>query len=810
MAQQSGELRAALAALCPDSPSSDSAPELPAPLTTQRAGSPAAEPREAPPAGLAAGTAGGTKRPRAAASPAAAGSAAPPTGSPATGSRSPTRRSPGGSASTAGSPPAKRPRPAPAGGADAAPQPTRAASGSPFGPVPPVPAPSPTRRAPPEARIVVPPAAQLEPAAAVSEACRGCRVAVVTGAALGAARGRVAARLAAKHGGVVVGDLRTATHVVSGYPTVQRLYAALGLSPAVSEARRPEFVRVEWVGACVREGRPAAAAPYTVPAGGEEPSLSPAPAGARGVRFADTATAAAAPGAPAAAGSTAAPPAGAVDNALKGGFTSVFFGTPPGAPPPAPAAPALRRPRGDPAEGAGGAASAGTPPDAGAAPAAADAGATPAAAGDTGSPPAAGGSEEPAVTGSYVGPHANRRQLAYLERRKPFACQRASLLPDPDSAPAPAAPTRAAQATPGDGGPNQHIVEELERLQKLYTGTGDHWRQYAYGRALAVVRRWRGPIRSREDLLKVQGIGSSIADKIIEIIETGSSAKRKHMEQSDEVRAVAELTGVWGIGAATALRYFRRGVRTVEDLRRYWSELSAAQQVGLRYYDEIAERIPRREVAEIELTVRRAALAINPNLEVQACGSYRRGKDTCGDVDILITDTTGRAHDGLLAMLIERLSSAGFLTAELSRSLRGAQSGKADTWFGLCRLPDCAHEAACPYPHLRDIQPQHLPEEHRTPECLRHHLNRRLDLKVYAREHYPFAVLYFTGSDYFNRSMRLYCQKKGLTLGDTALRPAVRVAKERVHDGAPIPCATERDIFAAVGLEWKEPHERNA
>ena len=38
---------------------------------------------------------------------------------------------------------------------------------------------------------------------------------------------------------------------------------------------------------------------------------------------------------------------------------------------------------------------------------------------------------------------------------------------------------------------------------------------------------------------------------------------------------------------------------------------------------------------------------------------------------------------------------------------------------------------------------------------------RRIDIKVYPKEQYGFALLYFTGSDYFNRSMRLFAEKKG-------------------------------------------------
>eukprot|EP00666_Eupelagonemidae_sp_cell4sb_P012321 gene12321-10752_t len=63
-----------------------------------------------------------------------------------------------------------------------------------------------------------------------------------------------------------------------------------------------------------------------------------------------------------------------------------------------------------------------------------------------------------------------------------------------------------------------------------------------------------------------------------------------------------------------------------------------------------------------------------------------------------------------------QLRRGGFLTDELTNSAKGVQSGKADTWFGLCQLPACPSADACPHPHLRDIAAPNLPAERRTPE----------------------------------------------------------------------------------------------
>ena len=89
------------------------------------------------------------------------------------------------------------------------------------------------------------------------------------------------------------------------------------------------------------------------------------------------------------------------------------------------------------------------------------------------------------------------------------------------------------------------------------------------------------------------------------------------------------------------------------------------------------------------------------------------------------------------------------------------------------------------------------------------HYARRLDIKVYPADQFPFAVLYFTGSDYFNRSMRLYCHKRGLSLSDHGLTHVIRHRREAIHEGASVPCRSERDIFDAIGLPYRMPHERD-
>ena len=51
--------------------------------------------------------------------------------------------------------------------------------------------------------------------------------------------------------------------------------------------------------------------------------------------------------------------------------------------------------------------------------------------------------------------------------------------------------------------------------------------------------------------------------------------------------------------------------------------------------------------------MKKAALVLQPKLKVELCGSYRRGKQTCGDIDILITKPDDLCTDILSPLVLE-------------------------------------------------------------------------------------------------------------------------------------------------------------
>ncbi|EAW49767.1 polymerase (DNA directed), lambda, isoform CRA_j, partial [Homo sapiens] len=137
-----------------------------------------------------------------------------------------------------------------------------------------------------------------------------------------------------------------------------------------------------------------------------------------------------------------------------------------------------------------------------------------------------------------------------------------------------------------------------------------------------------------QEACSIPGIGKRMAEKIIEILESGHLRKLDHISES--VPVLELFSNIWGAGTKTAQMWYQQGFRSLEDIRSQAS-LTTQQAIGLKHYSDFLERMPREEATEIEQTVQKAAQAFNSGLLCVACGSYRRGKATCGDVDVLIT-----------------------------------------------------------------------------------------------------------------------------------------------------------------------------
>jgi len=328
--------------------------------------------------------------------------------------------------------------------------------------------------------------------------------------------------------------------------------------------------------------------------------------------------------------------------------------------------------------------------------------------------------------------------------------------------------------------------------------------------------------------------------------DLNSTISMPGLKPSQSIRSSAQLSHV----SATVLSKTTSGTLN--------GKLSRTQSVGLTFVEDTQRRIPRSEVEAIKDYIERVVRRISPQAVVICCGSYRRGAESSGDVDILISHTSWVSP---LQSLEDRVALCMMLLVALQVCNSDSTNTEPFTPVELNYLqelalqfkqgvrPECLDLPASARPFLTGTltssQPK-LPAQHqkcepqsarmlrfeadgsvheRTFQCNwsgycklpKWHpnysgFNRRLDIKFYAFPHLPYATLYFTGSDHFNRSMRYYAKQMGWSLSDTGLRPTVRTkgaSGVRVTLGKSIFALSEKDIFDAMGLTYVPPHLRN-
>ncbi|KAL1966481.1 hypothetical protein VTN77DRAFT_4403 [Rasamsonia byssochlamydoides] len=328
-----------------------------------------------------------------------------------------------------------------------------------------------------------------------------------------------------------------------------------------------------------------------------------------------------------------------------------------------------------------------------------------------------------------------------------------------------------------DSNPNARTIEILQQMSDYYSRTADHWRTIAYRKAINALRKQQTRISTKAQALAIAGIGERLADKIEEIVCTDRLRRLENTSLTSEDKALQLFLGVYGAGFTQASRWIAMGYRTLEDLRTK-ADLSRNQRIGVERYDDFQQRIPRAEVEAHGNIVREAVQRADADMEVILAGSYRRGAADSGDIDVLITKpgaTMECIRSIMMNTVVPRLFDQGFLKVSLATSSRNDGS----KWHGASALPGS------------DVW-------------------RRIDLLFVPGDEIGAALLYFTGNDIFNRSIRLLASKKGMCLNQHGLYKAVLRGRHRVkaNPGCLVEGRDEKRIFEVLGVPWRPPEHR--
>ncbi len=266
----------------------------------------------------------------------------------------------------------------------------------------------------------------------------------------------------------------------------------------------------------------------------------------------------------------------------------------------------------------------------------------------------------------------------------------------------------------------------------------------------------------KRTVTEIPGVGKGIASVIAELAKRGSFEKRDTL-LAQFPPTLLDLFKIQGLGPkGIALVYEHHKVATIDELERICKEqkLRELPRMGAKLEEKVLKSIAqyRQRTGRFLLNFgQNVAGELIPYLsetggieKIAAAGSLRRGKDTIGDLDLLVTGPG--ATDAL-----ER-----FVQHPKAHNVLGKGPNKASIQYGLDGL--------------------------------------QVDLRALPHESYGAAMQYFTGSKEHNILVRSRALKLGLTLNEYGLfklETEERVAGE-----------TEEEVYAALGLAWIPPELR--
>lgn len=303
---------------------------------------------------------------------------------------------------------------------------------------------------------------------------------------------------------------------------------------------------------------------------------------------------------------------------------------------------------------------------------------------------------------------------------------------------------------------NRDIASRLLLLSELLEITGDNvFKIRAYYRAADAVGRTNNPVAlmSEDDLKLVPGIGTAIAKSVREIAETGTCKELKEL-QAKVPASLIELLNLEGVGPKTiAVLWKKMNIQSIEDLEKAAAgrRLRSLKGFGEKKEQGFLKSIARYRGAsgrmsrlEAEAVVNKLSSSFIPGTWMIA-GSYRRGKSTIGDIDIITTESP---------------SVINF--------------------------------------KIRDSVDEVIDEgERRTSVRV---LGQRVDIRFTHEQQLGSMLIYLTGSKEFNIRLREIAIESGRKVNEYGV-------EERV-DGKLHEFSTEKDMFSFLGLEYIPPELR--
>ena len=268
-------------------------------------------------------------------------------------------------------------------------------------------------------------------------------------------------------------------------------------------------------------------------------------------------------------------------------------------------------------------------------------------------------------------------------------------------------------------------------------------------------------VRDGRDLTEIPGIGEDLSEKITQLVETGELPLRKQL-LSKLPAGLLDLLRIPGLGPKRVkLLYSKLKIKSIADLAKALDrgKVTKLKGFGPKMEQKIREGLGQAHVTEQRMLLNEAEVQANAIVaylkkgggihDIAVAGSFRRRRETVGDLDILATSDDN-------AKIMDRFVKFGDVKEVVSKG--------------------------------------------ETRSTVKLHSGLQVDLRAVEPAEYGAALQYFTGSKAHNVELRGIAQDKGYKLNEYGLFKGERRVAGK----------TEQEIYAKLGMDWMPPELREA
>ncbi len=312
---------------------------------------------------------------------------------------------------------------------------------------------------------------------------------------------------------------------------------------------------------------------------------------------------------------------------------------------------------------------------------------------------------------------------------------------------------------------NSAVARVLDEVASLLEMDGANWfRVRAYRNAARIIRDMGEPLgtlleEGPESLTRFEGIGKDLATRIESIATTGDcDIHRELLAKYPE--GILDLLRIPGMGPKKIrLLYDELGIASREDLEEAIENESilALPGFGKKSAEKLLRSLRKVSKSERRVLLSQAEESVEPLLNhlrarstsdrIEAAGSFRRRKETIGDLDVVLATDS----------------------------------------------PEAAAQHALSYPEISEIKAR---GDTKISLVLKSGL--QVDMRIVSPQEYGAALLYFTGSQAHNIELRKIALAHRLKLNEYGVFEQSKcIARD-----------TEEEIYRTLGLRWIPPELR--